>query len=270
MGSSDAAAKLEHARGLLRRAEDRAVRDRPAPEADGGEGSVLPVVAPLARLLPAGGLRRGTTVAVAAGPAATSLLWAVLVEASAGGAWVGVVGRPDLGLVAAAEAGMRLDRLALVPAPGPELMAVTSALLDGLDVVVTTVARPVPAGERQRLAARARQRGAVLCVLGSWPGADVQLSCTGARWGGVGAGLHGGSGRLGQRQVEVRVLGRGMAPAGRVERLLMPAIPAAVPAAVAPAAVGPAAVALAEMDPAAAAGLEQAPAAVAAPVRLAG
>jgi hypothetical protein len=274
VGSSDAAAKLEHARGLLRRAEDRAVRDRPAPEADGGEGRVLPVVAPLARLLPAGGLRRGTTVAVAAGPAATSLLWAVLVEASAGGAWVGVVGRPDLGLVAAAEAGMRLDRLALVPAPGPELMAVTSALLDGLDVVVTTVARPVPAGERQRLAARARQRGAVLCVLGSWPGADVQLSCTGARWGGVGAGLHGGSGRLGQRQVEVRVLGRGMAPAGRVERLLMPAIPAAVPAAgapaPAPAAVGPAAVALAEMDPAAAAALEQAPAAVAAPVRLAG
>ena len=271
MGASDAAARLEHARGLLRRAEDRAVRARPAPEVEAGlEGGVLPVVAPLARLLPAGGLRRGTTVAVAAGPAATSLLWAVLVEASAGGAWVGVVGRPDLGLVAAAEAGMRLERLALVPAPGPELMAVTSALLDGLDVVVTTVARPVPAGERQRLAARARQRGAVLCVLGSWPGADVQLSCTGARWGGVGAGLHGGSGRLGQRQVEVRVLGRGMAPAGRVERLLMPAIPAAVPAAVAPAAVGPAAVALAEMDPAAAAALEQAPAAVAAPVRLAG
>ena len=281
MGSSDAAAKLEHARGLLRRAEDRAVRDRSAPEADGGVDSrVLPVVAPLARLLPAGGLRRGTTVAVAAGPAATSLLWAVLVEASAGGAWVGVVGRPDLGLVAAAEAGMRLDRLALVPAPGPELMAVTSALLDGLDVVVTAVARPVPAGERQRLAARARQRGAVLCVLGSWAGADVQLSCTGARWGGVGSGVHGGSGRLGQRQVEVRVLARGMAPAGRVERLLMPATPAATglpaaaaavgaPAAVAPAAA-PAAVALAEMDPAAASAVEQAPAEVVAPARLAG
>ena len=191
MGSSDAAAKLEHARGLLRRAEDRAVRARPAPEVD---GRVLPVVAPLARLLPAGGLRRGTTVAVAAGPAATSLLWAVLAEASAGGAWVGVVGRPDLGLVAAAEAGMRLERLALVPAPGPELLAVTSALLDGLDVVVMAVARPVPAGERQRLAARARQRGAVLCVLGPWPGADVQLSCTDARWSGVGAGLTAAAG----------------------------------------------------------------------------
>ena len=247
MGASDAAAKLEHARGLLRRAEDRAVQARAAPEVEGG---VLPVVAPLARLLPAGGLRRGTTVAVAAGPAATSLLWAVLVEASAGGAWVGVVGRPDLGLVAAAEAGMRLERLALVPAPGLELPAVTSALLDGLDVVVMAVTRPVPAGERQRLAARARQRGAVLCVLGPWSGADVQLSCTDARWTGMGAGLDGGSGRLGERQVEVRVSGRGMAPAGRVERLLMPARPPAP--AVAPAA--------------AQAAVEQAPAAV----RLAG
>jgi hypothetical protein len=270
------AARLEMARGLLRRAEDRAVRDRPPPEADGGvDGRVLPVVAPLARLLPAGGLRRGTTVAVAAGPAATSLLWAVLVEASAGGAWVGVVGRPDLGLVAAAEAGMRLERLALVPAPGPELLAVTSALLDGLDVVVTAVPRPVPAGERQRLTARARQRGAVLCVLGSWPGADVQLSCTDARWGGVGAGLHGGSGRLGQRQVEVRVLGRGMAPAGRVERLLMPAIPAAAGApAAGSAGSGPATlVAVAAQAAGQASAEARVPAstdAVAAPVRLAG
>ena len=239
MGASDAAVKLEHARGLLRRAEDRAVRARPAPEVD---GRVLPVVAPLARLLPAGGLRRGTTVAVAAGRAATSRVWAVLAAASADGAWVGVVGRPDLGLVAAAEAGMRLERLALVPAPGPELLAVTSALLDGLDVVVMAAERPVPAGERQRLAARARQRGAVLCALGPWPGADVRLNCADARWSGVGSGLDGGSGRLGERQVTVRVLGRGMAPTGREERLLMPARPASAPAPAVPAAVAPAAV----------------------------
>ena len=65
MGASDAAARLEMARGLLQRAEDRADRARPVPEVD---GRVLPVIAPLARLLPAGGLRRGTTVAVAGGP----------------------------------------------------------------------------------------------------------------------------------------------------------------------------------------------------------
>ena len=72
-------------------------------------------------------------MAVAAGPAATSLLLALLAEASAGGAWAGVVGRPDLGLVAAAEAGIALERLALVPYPGADLVAVTAALLDGLD-----------------------------------------------------------------------------------------------------------------------------------------
>src|SRR3954469_23108823 len=44
---------------------------------------------PLARLLPAGGLRRGSTVAVPGGPGAGSLLLALLAEASAGGAWVG-------------------------------------------------------------------------------------------------------------------------------------------------------------------------------------
>ncbi len=216
----DAAAKLELARGLLRRAENRAVQVRPEPGSDGG---VLPVVAALARLLPAGGLRRGTTVALPPGPAATSLLWASLVTASADGAWVGIVGRPDLGLVAAAEAGMRLERLALVPRPGAELLAVTSALLDGLDVVVMAGTQQVAAGERQRLAARARQRGAVLFSLGPWPGADVRLSCADARWNGVGAGLDGGSGRLGERRVEVQVSGRGLAPAGRAQRLLLPA-----------------------------------------------
>jgi hypothetical protein len=216
----DAAAKLELARGLLRRAENRAVQVRPEP---GSDGRVLPVVAPLARLLPAGGLRRGTTVAVPPGPAATSLLWAALVKASADGAWVGIVGRPDLGLVAAAEAGMRLERLALVPRPGAELLAVTSALLDGLDVVVMAGTQQVAAGERQRLAARARQRGAVLFSLGPWPGADVRLSCANTHWDGVGAGLDGGSGRLGERRVEVQVSGRGLAPAGRAQRLLLPA-----------------------------------------------
>jgi len=88
---------LELARGVLRRVEGRA-GSWPSP----ADPRVLPVAEPLAPLLPGGGLRRGSTVAVAAGPGATSLLFALLAEASAGGAWVGVVGRPELGLVAAA------------------------------------------------------------------------------------------------------------------------------------------------------------------------
>ncbi|MBW0119495.1 hypothetical protein I4J48_30055, partial [Pseudonocardia sp. KRD-169] len=109
---ADAASRLELARGVLRGLEDRAAGVRPVagPEAD---GRVLPVSGPLARLLPAGGLRRGSAVSVLGGPGSTSLLLALVAEASAEGAWVGVVGRPELGLVAASEAGVRLDRLAL-------------------------------------------------------------------------------------------------------------------------------------------------------------
>jgi hypothetical protein len=223
----DAADRWELARGLLRRMEGREQGVRPVPvEAQSGahtQGALLPVAGPLVPLLPAGGLRRGTTVAVAAGPASTSLLLALLAEASAAGAWVGVVGRPELGLVAAAEAGVRLDRLALVPHPGRDLVAVTAALVDGLDLVAVAGAERagVRAAERQRLAARARQRGAVLLPLGSWPGADTELSCTRAEWLGLGTGADGG-GRLCTCEVQVRSRGRGSAPGGRHARLLLP------------------------------------------------
>jgi len=221
-GRADVASRLELARGLLRGMEDRAASVRPvaAPEAD---GRVLPVAPPLAGLLSAGGLRRGSTVAVSG---STSLLLALLAEASAEGAWVGMVGRPELGLVAAAEAGIRLDRLALVPCPGADLLAVTSALLDGLDVVAVSGAERagVRAADRQRLAARARQRGSVLLALGPWPGADVELSCTDVQWQGIGAG----SGRLCARRARVELRGRGVAPGGRRSHLLLPALGGAV------------------------------------------
>lgn len=216
----DVASRLELARGLLRRMEDRSANVRPvvAPEAD---GRVLPVTGSMARLLPAGGLRRGSTVALGAGPGITSLLFALLARASAGGGWVGVVGRPGLGLVAATEAGLLLERVALVPYPGRDLVAVTAALLDGLDIVAVAGAERagVRAADRQRLAARARQRGAVLLALGPWPGADVELSCADAQWQGLGAG----AGRLCARRLRVRLHGRGIASAGRSARLLLPA-----------------------------------------------
>lgn len=226
-GRVDPERRLELARGLLRRIEDRSASARPVADPEPG-GRVLPVPEPLARLLPSGGLRRGSTVALPNGPAATSLLFALLAEASAGGAWAAVVGQPELGLVAAAEAGVRLERLALVPEPGPHLLAVTVALLDGMDVVALAGAERagVRAADRQRLAARARQRGAVLVALGAWPGADVELSCSNARWRGLGTG----AGRLRSRQVRVCSRGRGIAPGGRRAHLLLPASGAAVSA----------------------------------------
>ncbi len=163
---------------------------------------LVPVAEPLRSLLPEGGLRRGSVVAVLGGPVhpvtggdpaaepdlgagATSLLLALLSRASAAGTWSVVVGVPALSGSAAAEAGVDLARFALVPHPGPDLTAITAALLDGVDLVAVAGTDRLSAPERSRLTARARQRGAVLLPLGGWPGADVVLRCTGSRWGGL-------------------------------------------------------------------------------------
>ena len=175
------------------------------------DARVLPVAAPLRELLPAGGLRRGSTVAVRG---STSLLFALLAEASAAGSWSAVVGRPDLGLVAADESGVDLARLALVPNPGAELVGVAAALLDGVDLVAVAGVERLRAGDRQRLAARARSRGSVLLPLGRWPGADLELRCDSSSWHGLGPNVGAiGAGRLRSRTLLVHVHGRGLQPA---------------------------------------------------------
>lgn len=191
------------------------------PRVDREGSAVLPVAAPLAGLLPDGGLRRGSTVAVSG---STSLLLAVLAEASRAGSWCAVVGLGDLGVQAAAEAGLDLARTALVPRPGPRPAAVVAALVDGVDVVVLDTALPGvrwPAGDRQRLGARVRQKGAVLVPVGapgSWPGAEVELRAEGSAWAGLGGD---GAGRLRSRRVRVRSAARGR-PGEQEEPLLLP------------------------------------------------
>jgi hypothetical protein len=165
----------------------------------------LPLPPPLAGLLPDGVIRRGSTLRVSR---STSLLLAVLAEASRAGAWCGAVGLPTLGVAAAAEAGVDLDRLALVPAPGPEWPTVVAALLDALDVVVVasgaTGAAPASAQTARRLSARARERRGVLLVVGAWEGADADLSVARQEWDGIGLG----HGRLRSRSLDVRASGR--------------------------------------------------------------
>ena len=78
----------------------------------------LPVTSVLAPLLPDGGLPRGATVGVH-GPGATALALALVAAASGAGSWTAVVGADDLGLVAAAEAGLALERTVVVADPPP-------------------------------------------------------------------------------------------------------------------------------------------------------
>jgi len=201
---------------------------RQASEPVGRVEQSLPVSAQLRPLLPGGVLRRGGTVAVAANAdgrsassraGATSLLFALVAEASSSGSWCAVVGLPRLGLVAAAEAGVAVERFALVPHPGPDWAAVVAALIDGVDIVVVATPGPVAAAVASRLGARARQRGAVLIPVGQWPGADLTLTVTGDTWHGLGQGR----GRLRTRDLEVHVQGRGAAARGRRAMLSLPA-----------------------------------------------
>jgi hypothetical protein len=194
--------------------------------AGAGVDQMVPVAPALRPLFGGGGLRRGSTVALA-GPislhgatgglatGSTSLLFALLAEASAAGSWCAVVGLPQLGLVAAAEAGVALDRVALVPQPGPEWPAVVGALLDGVEIVVAAAPGGVSASMTGRLAARARQRAAVLIAVGSrWPGADLTLEVVRGAW----HGLEFGRGRLRRYEAEVLAYGRGAAARPRRAR----------------------------------------------------
>jgi len=169
----------------------------------------LEVLPSLASLFPEGGLRRGSTVLVRPGPfpGATSLALSLLAGPSGSGSWCAVVGAPDLGLVAAAQVGAQLGRLALVPAPGPHWPVVTAALLEGFDVVLVQPPAGASPSEARKLEARARERGSVLAVLsGRWPGsADVRLGVSGGTW----RGLEQGCGHLAGAEVEVTAEGRG-------------------------------------------------------------
>ena len=192
---------------------------------------LLPVLPALRPLLPHQGLRRGTTVAVARSAA---LALALVAGASAAGSWVAAVGLPDLGIVAAAETGIALERLALVPVPGARAWpTVVAAFLDAVDVVLVRSPAGLPAAPARRLAARARERGAVLVPLGAWSEpADLRLAVTSSDWHGLGQG----HGSLRARRVEVVASGRGAAARERRVLLWLPSpdgtiIPAAAPGA---------------------------------------
>jgi hypothetical protein len=175
-----------------------------------GSRSVLPGAEALAGLLPAG-LPRGV-VAVLSG--ARSLPVAITAAVTAAGAHAAVVGLPDFGLLAAAERGADLDRLAVIPDPGTDPVEVAAVLMDGMDLVVLGLAgRSVPAGRARAVVARARQRGCTLLVTGGdWQGAPLRMAarvCGYEITAGPGAGAPvPGSGRVGGVRVSVRVRGR--------------------------------------------------------------
>lgn len=188
---------------------------RVPPETDPTSGArVLPVAPEVAGLLPTGGLDRGGTLVVGG---STALVLALLAEASRTGSWVAMVGLPRVGVLAAHQTGLDLERLVLVPEAGPDGPTVVAALLDGLDVVVVGDVALTDA-DRRRLSARARERGAVLVSTRPWPGAHLALTVEETLW----AGLGRGHGRLRERRLTVVAGGRGAAARGWRREVVLP------------------------------------------------
>ncbi len=188
-----------------------------------GEG-LLPVLPVVSGLLQEGGLRRGCVVAV---ERSGLLCMTVAAGVSAAGGWCAVVGMPQLGVLAAADVGVDVDRLLLVQDPGPRWPQVVAALLEGCELVLLRPPARPPAQVARRLAAHARRSGGALVVAGSWDGANLSLRVTRSQW----VGADAGHGRLRGRRAQVVAGGSGRGARPRAQWWWLPGPDGAVRAA---------------------------------------
>ena len=165
----------------------------------------LPVSETFAELFPERGLVRGRTLACS-GPAATSLALALVAPAVAAGSWLATIDVPTIGLDAASEFGIALERVVAVRTEAARWPDVVAAAADGFDVLIARVPAEASASAMRKVATRLRQRDVVMLVLGD-PGAlscDGVLHADGAEW----VGLGDGHGHLQQRRLVVEASGR--------------------------------------------------------------
>jgi hypothetical protein len=218
------------------RAELRAAPPAPIEALSRPSAPSLPIPADLAEVLPHG-LRRGSTIAVTS---SVSLLLALIGTASAHGAWTALVGMPTISAEAIDEAGVALERLAIISPPdtgwnSASWTTAVGALLDAVDIVVArpgatgavpgtirTSGMAVTDGDARRLTARARSKDAVLMLFGqqsaSWPAIEVQLAAKHDQWTGIGDGY----GRIAARHLTVSATGKGRSARPRSTGLWLP------------------------------------------------
>jgi hypothetical protein len=204
-------------RDAAARAQLRAAATRTAPAVLAGN-RILPVAGAIGELLPAGGLQRGSTIALdgPTGAGSTTVALTLAAAATSAGEWAAVVD-PDatLGARAAAEAGVALERFGVVRrVPADRWSTVVAALLDGIALVVASIPPYLRPGDARRLTARARERSSMLVAVGEWPAeASIRLHARESHWSGLGPG----AGLLGRRELDVDIehkQKRGFARAG--------------------------------------------------------
>ena len=198
----------EHLFDILQQVSTSLAERFPALTTVAASERTLPVDPCLVGLLPA--LQRGSTIACG-GRAGVSLALAIAAAPSREGAWVGVAGLAELGIRAAADMGVELERLVMVTGD-PPWVDVLAAMIDGFDVIlvghgVGQGANRLGTGAVRRLQARAQSRGVVMLTVGVPAlGADLQLTADDDQWVGLGQGHGVATGR----RVSVELGGRRM------------------------------------------------------------
>ncbi|MCG7309162.1 hypothetical protein [Brachybacterium sp. ACRRE] len=194
--------------------------------------SRAPLPPPLAPLTPYGSLRAGSTVAID-GSCSVSLMLAMAAAAAGEDGWCALAGMPDLGLRAARDAGLDLERLAIAPATAvegmPQLPQVLSALVDGVGVLVLGPRLRLTASLWRSLTDRARAQDTLVLAAAPVARADLHLRAEAESWEGLGRG----TGRLRRRTLRVSAAGRGI-PEGRAVDVVLPEVHGLLAAAPAP------------------------------------
>ena len=135
-----------------------------------------------------------------------ALALAMLSGPSQAGEWIGIVGIPELGYESAAELGVDLARVIVVPDPGAHWLSVLAGLAEITSVVLVRPPGPVSAGQAEKLRSRLRLKGTALLSWGTWPRAEATVSLRSSRWVGLGHGHGHLTSRL--AQVDVAWSGR--------------------------------------------------------------
>ncbi|KDA06358.1 hypothetical protein DC31_11025 [Microbacterium sp. CH12i] len=174
----------------------------------------LPIDPAFEGLLPDSGLRVGSSYSISPSP---SLLGALLATPSQKGAWCAVIGMPTIGVEAMAGFGVELERLVLVPDPGPRWLTVATALSEVIPLIAVHPRSRVSDADIARLNARLRDRGCTLLVTAPWPQSEATIRVEETEWHGLGSGW----GLLADRTVTLRASGRRHEGSSRV-RVRMP------------------------------------------------
>ncbi len=156
-------------------------------------------------VLPGGGLQRGWTTRVAGGPSARALAWALLGDVTTTGGWIAAVDVPGVGLAAAREVGVAIERVLVVTSTDASTWSATiGALIGSVDAIIFGAPRHrVQPSEYRRMSSRCRERGTVSVELAPDPAIrhdrfssegqlqyDVSFSVDPVEWQGLGSG-HG-------------------------------------------------------------------------------